>query len=271
MGERTGIAWTDATFNPWIGCTKVSPGCDRCYAERESERHGWAKWGIGEPRHRTSEAYWREPLKWDRKTKAIGKRTRVFCASLADVFDNEVPNKWRADLWGVIAATPNLDWLLLTKRIGNVAKMLPDSWGLGGWLNIWLGISIVNQAEADRDIPKLLTTSAAVRFVSYEPALGPVDFARPPLPFLNNTIEGERLIDWVIVGGESGPGARPFNLAWARSVIAQCKAAGVACFVKQLGTAPRTYNMAEPLALRDHKGGDWSEWPDDLQVREFPK
>lgn len=284
MGDKSSIEWTDATFNPWIGCTKVSPGCDRCYAERESERRGWAKWGVGEPRHRTSEAYWRAPLKWDRKAKATGKRTRVFCASLADVFDNEVPNKWRADLWGVIAATPNLDWLLLTKRIGNVAKMLPDSWGLGSWPNIWLGISIVNQEEADRDIPKLLATPAAVRFVSYEPALAPFDLSRwiHEIPADN---DGDRTghdgglisrIDWIIIGGESGPGARLFDIAWARSVIAQRKAAGVSCFMKQLGSRAGTLLRAydgtwESFPTKDRKGGDPAEWPADLRVREFPR
>ena len=175
MGAKTGIAWCDSTFNAWVGCTKVSPGCDHCYAEALDARHRWGgavHWGAGVPRYRTSASNWAKPLAWNRKAAASGKRWLVFTNSLADVFDNEVPGEWRADLFALIRQTQNLTWLLLTKRIGIAWKYLP-----GVVLpNIWLGASVVNQEEADRDIPKLLATPAAKRFVSYEPSLEAVDF-----------------------------------------------------------------------------------------------
>ena len=203
MAEITGIAWTDATFNPWIGCTQISPGCDHCYAEALDKRHRWGgatHWGDGVPRKRTSDAYWRQPLRWDRhaangllpdgKTPSNGRRPRVFCASLADVFDNEVDPQWRIDLLELIAKTAELDWLLLTKRIGNAHRMLDEAlavmshgltrWADVPWPNVWIGATVVDQEEAERDVPKLLATPAAVRFVSYEPALGPVDWTKFP-------------------------------------------------------------------------------------------
>jgi protein gp37 len=157
MAEVTGIAWCDHTFNPWIGCQKVSPACDHCYAETQDVRfHGGVHWGPGAPRRRTTDAYWRAPLLWHRKAKAAGVRRRVFCASSADVFDNAVPETWRQDLWALIAATPALDWLLLTKRPQNILKMLPANWG-GGWPSVWLGTSVENEVERRRRVPVLLT------------------------------------------------------------------------------------------------------------------
>lgn len=255
MAETTGIAWCDSTFNAWIGCTKVSPGCDHCYAEALDARHRWGgntHWGTAVPRYKTSANLWKQPLTWGRKAEQSGKPWRVFTNSLADVFDNEVPGEWRMDLLALIAATPSLSWLLLTKRIGNAAKMIPQE---NVYPNIWIGASIVNQEEADRDIPKLLAVKAAVRFISYEPALGPIDFG----------LLRHGGIHWVIVGGESRQGKyapRPFDLAWARSAVQQCKDAGVACFVKQLGSG---------LNLRDRAGADPAEWPADLRIREFPR
>ena len=183
-------------------------------------------------------------------------RRRVFCASLADVFDNEVDPQWRDDLFALIHATPHLDWLLLTKRIGNVSKMLPAdrrgspySWGCG-WANVWIGATVCNQDEADRDIPKLLATPAALRFVSIEPLLGPIDFRWAPWAhqaagqtyrdYLDsngsvNEYEALRQLDWIIVGGESGPDARPMNPAWARTLRDQCQDAGVPFLFKQHG------------------------------------
>lgn len=267
MGANTAIEWADHTFNPWIGCTKVSPGCDHCYAERDmSNRLHVVQWGAGQPRKRTSEANWRMPLRWNAQAEREGRRFRVFCASLADVFDNEVKASWRADLFSLIRDTPNLDWLLLTKRIGNAPAMLDDALaqitfrGLGSprwpWANVWLGATIVNQAEADRDIPKLLAVPAATRFLSMEPLLGPVEIS----PFLRGKHEAVDTIcqncprdadcecgyhtrkemkmpaiDWVIVGGESGPHARPMHPAWARSLRDHCNAAGVAFHFKQWG------------------------------------
>ena len=300
MGADTKIEWTDHTFNPWVGCTKVSPGCDHCYAEGWAKRSGHVQWGAGAARRRTSAANWRLPVKWDEQSRValaawqrfratcLGatdadlqaegfikpRRPRVFCASLADVFDNEVPQEWRRDLFALIAITPRLDWQLLTKRIGNVSDMVakiataPRMASHAGDLmahhwrngeppaNVSLGASIVNQPEADRDIQKLLATPAAKRFLSMEPLLGPVDLT----PFLwgkheavdpicqncprdadcecgYHTRRDLKLpaIDWVIVGGESGPKARPMHPQWAQSLRDQCNAAGVPFLFKQWG------------------------------------
>lgn len=297
MAEVTNIAWTDSTFNPWIGCTKVSPGCDHCYAEALDKRHRWGgatHWGDDQPRMRTSAANWRKPIAWNRKATETGKPWRVFCASLADVFDNKVPEHWRADLFDLIVATPALTWLLLTKRIGNAAKMLRDlQRPLTPAPNVWIGATIVNAEEAERDVPKLLATPAAVRFVSYEPALGPVDWTR----WLG--------IDWIIVGGESTQGAkaREFPIRWARSTVQQARKIGAAPFVKQLGSNLIDRNDAgfegdgddqwpagtadkvehDPFGqcdehqgapvrvhLRDRAGANPVEWPEDVRVREFP-
>lgn len=281
MAENTKIEWTDHTFSPWTGCTKVSPACDHCYAEGWAKRSGHVKWGSGQPRRRTSDANWRMPLKWNREAERTGVRPRVFCASLADVFDNEVDPAWRADLFKLIADTQNLNWLLLTKRVGNVMKManeVADMPRLGShtghliahqWRNgsppknVWLGATVVNQEEADRDIPKLLTVPAAKRFLSIEPMLGPMllPFERlrewNRIALLNQQEHAVSRIDWVIVGGESGPGARPMSPDWARSIRDQCEEAGVALFVKQMGGS------------RD-KRGELFDLPDDLRIREVP-
>lgn len=242
MAESTKIEWCDSTFNPFIGCTPVSPGCDNCYAARSTPaRTMGVMWGAGQPRHRTSAANWKQPEKWQRQATAFhaqhGRRRRVFCASLADVFDNEVPDEWRVDLFKLIAATPNLDWLLVTKRIGNVARMLGDHPTVPLLPNIWLGITVVNQEEVDRDVPKLLRVPAAVRFLSVEPMLGPVSFDglfADPSRISDGTNALEAL-SWVICGGESGPKARPMHPDWARSLRDQCAAAGVPFLFKQWG------------------------------------
>lgn len=273
---NSGIQWTDHTFNPWIGCTKVSPGCDHCYAETWANRFGTAIWGSGQPRHLTSASSWNLPRKWNREAEQRGIRYRVFCASLADVFDNEVDPAWRERLWGLIRETPHLDWLLLTKRIGNVQKMLPDDWDdewRDGYPNVWLGITVVNQEEADRDIPKLRRVAASRRFLSIEPLLGSVDLRFPTnrevheaaagmnldrLFFSFNGIEAEAKtgdgIHWVIVGGESGPNARPMHPDWARSLRDQCRDAGAAFHFKQWGEWQVVYD-------RDVDDPDWSRCP----------
>lgn len=270
MAENTAIEWADHTFNAWTGCTKVGPGCDGCYAEAWAKRSGTVRWGSGEPRRRTTPANWRLPVKWNAQAAAEGRRFRVFCSSLADVFDNEVPVEWRVDLFRLIAATPHLDWLLLTKRIGNAwPMMLEVAKRCGGgeqpMANVWLGATVVNQAEADRDVPKLLAVPARVRFLSIEPMLGPINLyrvalaegldlcalrglERPHETAAYRTPLGR--IDWVICGGESGPKARPMHPDWARSLKQQCQAAGVPFFMKQ---------MTKKAAI-----------PDDLMVREFP-
>jgi protein gp37 len=224
MGEHSKIEWTDHTFNPWIGCQKVSSACDNCYAEAWAKRAG-RDFSIPQ---RTIAANWREPLKWNRRVAESGTRQRVFCASLADVFDNRAPNEWRADLWTLIRSTPHLDWLIVTKRIGNAARMLPEDWG-NGYPNVWLLATVSRQAEADRDIPKLLQVPAVVHGLSMEPLLGPVNIGRWLQPYK------DQILDWVVVGGESGPKARPSHPDWFRSLRDQCQAAGVPFVFKQHG------------------------------------
>lgn len=305
MAVQTNIEWADSTFNPWIGCTKVGPGCDHCYAATMDARkvfQGVTHWGAGVPRQRTSDANWMQAHKWNDKpfyecadchwrgdkpetagTKLtdglhscpecdslnlIEARRRVFCASLADVFDNEVPQEWRYDLFNLILSTPNLDWLLVTKRIGNVQRMLnetlpesikalpaghPLAWP---WPHVWLGITVVNQAEADRDIPKLLEVDASVRFLSMEPLLGAIDLSRVMLPDGDSLGQGlfshgaGAGIDWVIVGGESGPESRPMHPDWARSLRDQCQVAGVPFLFKQWGE--HTSHDIDPNGLASH-------------------
>lgn len=244
MAAYSTIEWTDHTFNAWEGCTKVSPGCDNCYAEKRNARFGGGvavNWGPGAPRRRTSADNWGNPIKWQKRAAEFqaqyGRRQRVFCASLADVFDNEVPAEWRAALFALIASTPDLDWLLLTKRIGNVARMIeaPGMQKCGLPENVWLGATITCQEEADRDIPKLLAVSARVRFLSMEPLLGPVDLPEAKAFGLHGYGTHIMGVDWVIVGGESGPGARPMHPDWARNLRDQCAAAGVPFLFKQWG------------------------------------
>lgn len=222
MAENSAIEWTDATFNPWWGCAKVSPGCDNCYAQAFAARllpHHTTLWEPNGERRYFGEEHWSAPLRWERKARKLGKRLRVFCASMADVFDNadDLP-PLREMLWDLIRKTPNLDWLILTKRIGNVAKMVP--FGTIWPPNIWLGISVVNQEEADRDIPKLCMLPARVRFLSCEPLLGPIHL----------DCEG---LDWVIVGGESGPRARRMDEEWAIDLVTRCMETATAVFMKQ--------------------------------------
>lgn len=228
MAENSKIEWTDNTFNPWIGCTKVSPGCDHCYAEALMDtRYGRVEWGAGHDRVRTSPSNWQQPRKWNRQAEASGERPFVFCASLADVFDNEVDERWRADLMRLIEETPNLVWLLLTKRIGNVRKMTDPTRGCRILpSNTAIGATMVNQEEYDRDRIKLdeVKHFADVRFTfgSFEPLLGPVilDHYAP---------------DWIIVGGESGRDARFMDLAWARSLRRQSADLGRVFNFKQAG------------------------------------
>lgn len=246
MAENSAIEWTDHTFNPWVGCTKVSPACDHCYAESWAKRAGSPELWAGE-RRRTRPANWALPLKWDAAARAAGIRQRVFCASLADVFDNQVPSQWRYDLLALIAATTNLDWLLLTKRIGNAHAMLEEalsdlsfgvtSWAEMPWPNVWIGATVANQFEADRDIPKLLATPARIRFLSIEPMLGPLNFEGMWIDHKDPRMHENVLerIQWVICGGESGPGARPMQAEWARLLRDQCNALEVPFFFKQWG------------------------------------
>jgi protein gp37 len=244
--ENSKIEWTDHTFNPWVGCTKVSPACDGCYAEHLMDtRLGRVTWGAGEDRQRTAPANWRKPLAWDRAAAADPEPTYVFCASLADVFDNEVDPLWRRDLFDLIEKTPHLTWLLLTKRVGNVIKMtdplagcriVPD--------NAAIGSTMANQEEYDRDRMKLVEVKrvCAPRFTfgSFEPLLGPI-------------ILDKNAPDWIITGGETDQGqhkARFADPAWFRSMRDQAAALGRAFFMKQM-------TKKAPI-------------PADLMIREFP-
>lgn len=250
MVEHSKIEWTNHTFNPWLGCTAISPACDHCYAEAQTARFKQVGWGAHAPRKRTSEAYWRQPLLWNDKAEKSGVRFKVFCASLADVFDNHksILPEWRFDLWALIRATPHLDWLLLTKRPQNIERFLPAGWW-GGYSNVWLGTTVENQPEANRRIPHLLATPATKRFLSCEPLLGPVDLGQ--FVFQHETTEAG-FIDWVICGGESGPKARPMHPDWARSLRDQCQAAGVPFFFKQWGEwGDYTSNAGEHPAVED--------------------
>lgn len=306
MGANSNIEWCDHTFNPWEGCTKVSPGCAHCYAEARNKRFNGGtatNWGKGAPRRRTSIANWNKVIKWNRDAslflqctrgcrfqstvdglegfcpkcgdpQADCARPRVFCASLADWLDEEVPIAWLAELLDLIRSTPNLDWLLLTKRPQNFRARLAEvvamevSNGPSGtdqcygialaaaWLNgaepsnVWVGTTVEDQQRADERIPELLGIPARVRFLSCEPLLGPVDLAstiwnhtpaRTLVPMMKvedaKTLKSPLIpgIHWVICGGESGPGARPMHPNWARSLRDQCQASAVPFFFKQSG------------------------------------
>lgn len=241
MAERTTIGWCDRTWNPWWGCTKVSPACDPCYAEALDKRYGGNHWGPHAPRKRTSENYWAQPAKWDRADAKDGARSFVFCASMADIFDNQVDPQWRADAFAVMRATPNLVWLLLTKRPGLIQRLSEEAGGLPA--NAALGCTVVTQEEADRDIWKLLSAGPALfRFLSIEPMLGPVTLTNvdPPSPgvhgknFLWDTTLRAR-IDWVICGGMSGPDweANPMPESWARGLRDECAENRVPFYLKQ--------------------------------------
>lgn len=225
MAENSKIEWTDHTFNPWWGCTRVSPACDHCYAETFSHRLGLDLWGDGGVRRPMSESYWKQPIRWNTKALAAGVRYRVFCASMADVFEHSAElDAWRTRLWQLVDATPQLDWLLLTKRPQNVVRMTP--WGRDWPLNVWVGTTVENQAMARKRLKHLAKVPSVVRFVSCEPLLGPLDLSR-------ELVSG--VINWTIAGGESGPRSRPSAPDWFRSLRDQCVTAGVPFHFKQWG------------------------------------
>lgn len=346
MGDKSTIEWTDATWNPVRGCSRVSEGCRNCYAERVAARFsgpGQAYEGLAEmtpsgPRWtgevRLIEERLEDPLRWK-------KPRRIFVNSMSDLFHESLSDEAIDKVFAVMALCPQHTFQILTKRAERMQRYLSNAtlrvvdvrsdkikgtiilWPLP---NVWLGVSVENQQTADERIPQLLQTPAAVRWVSYEPALGPVSFADPDIDWeysdqyhngdwdwLGHSFLGEYdsitkmsfcktcgnksanpmhretrepYLDWVVVGGESGPGARPFDVQWARDVIAQCKAAGVPVFVKQLGAqpyregalrqnaaheGPGTHREHTPIILKDKKGGDINEWPLDLRVREYPR
>lgn len=242
MARDSRIEWTQHTFNPWWGCTKVSPGCKYCYAETWAKRIGQDVWGPKARRRELSESYWRQPIAWNREAAGLRNRPRVFCASMADVFEDRADVEARRHrLWKLIEDTPNLDWLLLTKRPHNVSRFSP--WGSSWPINVWLGCTAENQKWLEKRLPFLLKQPARVRFLSCEPMLGPIDLSAI------KKIEGSRVngIDWIIGGGESGHHARPMHPEWIASLRNQCVKAGIRFHFKQWGNW-------RPVSLRDLNG-----------------
>lgn len=328
MGEATKIEWAHHTWNPWRGCAHAKlpdgsehPGCLNCYAEAGSERNpkSLGTWGKDGTRAIGVETYWNLPHRWNRAAKKAGERHRVFFASFADVFEDRedlIPHRNRA--FEIIDRCPHLDFLVLTKRPQNIRRMwkgvssavtTPDiNYTTTKWVNepfpfrsnVWILTSVSDQATADAMVPELLKCRdlSPVLGMSCEPLLGPVHLMgwrnihdNGPCPACHDACETTRGLDWVIVGGESGHGARPCNVEWVRSLRDQCAAAAVACFTKQLGANIRCCEAIDPLDqwpepcprftgltydtirvhLRNAKGGDWEEWPEDLRVRQFPE
>lgn len=225
MARNSKIEWTDHTFNPWWGCTKVSPACDHCYAETWAKRVGLDVWSNGKPRRFLSDAYWRQPHRWNKVARLANQRARVFCASMSDVFEwKKELTPWRHKLWGLIEETPHLDWLLLTKRPHLATRLTPwnDSWPH----NVWLGVTVENQKWAEKRLPYLESIPANIRFLSCEPLLGEID--------LRDWLE-QNVIHWVIAGGESGFNARPSNPDWFLSLRDQCLAHDTPFHFKQWG------------------------------------
>lgn len=247
MSENSKIEWTDHTFNPWWGCQKVSEGCKNCYAETLDNRWKGGHWGPGSDRKPMSESYWHQPLKWNAAAQKAAIRAKAFCASMADVFeDNPMVSIHRSRLFELIDKTPWLIWQLLTKRPENINRFIPLHWAFRFPKNVWIGTSVENQAAAEERIPHLLNVQGAIRFLSCEPLLGPVDFSSWTYPkdFIGMEVSNieetesstlQQDIHWVIAGGESGPHARPMHVEWARSLRDQCQSSGVSFFFKQWG------------------------------------
>lgn len=253
--EGTGISWADLTFNPWIGCTKVGPACDGCYAETWDARHlhgPESHWGVGAPRKRTSIQNWNKPQRWNRIAAEAGVALRVFCLSLGDWADKEVEPAWRVELGDIIASTSALRWMMLTKRIPLVGQHLPLMFPGGVPANFWLGITVVTQAEVDRDLRRAVEVKRQLGisrlFLSMEPLVEPITI--PPELMTD--------VDLIIVGGESGAAPRSMPMEWPRDLMAQCRRWGVAFHFKQQSQAdfPRSFE-------------DFDSFPDDLRVREM--
>lgn len=301
MSEKTNIQYADHTFNPWIGCSKVSAGCANCYAERSMPAKMFGvKWGQPETYHLSKS--WDAPLRWQREAKQWCDSAEVckmaapkVMVSLCDWLDPDVSIEWLARFLDMIRRTPNLVWLLLTKRIewfhGRLHAVCEDGamkesaevidfvsrWKSGHKVpqNVAIGVSVEDQKTADERIPKLLRIPAWRRWVSAEPLLGPIEFGAVPGGMKPPIYQDQRIkIDWIAVGGESWPRARPCNVEWIRSIVQQCKAS-VPCFVKQVGTLP-IVGPCQPdgalsysrLSVKHPKGSDAAEWPEDMRVSE---
>lgn len=280
MGNVSNIAWTDSTFNGWVGCTEAGPGCDSCYARDLDARYQWGvkkgdrrtdglapHWGAGAPRYRTSAGNWRGPILWNKSAETLRVPRKVFAHSLSDVFDNEVPDEWRADLFALMKITPWLRWQVLTKRVPNIRKMLPADWGKG-YPNVGLVATVVDHQEFERDGPRLLSVPARWHGFSVEPQLNTLGI-----------LSARRLLDeypgskWIITGGESAQKAkdgtpavaREYDLRWARDII---RIAAISrntyAFVKQTGARPIGCDAPE-----DGAGAKPERWPADIRVRDF--
>lgn len=250
MGRFSKIQWCHHSFNGWWGCSRVSPACTFCYAEAFAKRTGHGVWGKESPRRFFGEKHWNEPRKWNRKAQERGVRERVFSASMADVFEERSDlDESRLRLWNLIEETPNLDWLLLTKRPWNISSMVPRSWMSRPAPNVWYGTTTENQEWADKRIPPLFEVPAVVRFISAEPLLGRVNF-HLNWPGLS----------WVIAGCESGPKARPTEWEWFRSLRDQCAVTGsTAFFLKQAKVNGKVVGTPEL------DGETWTQIPKVLQ------
>jgi protein gp37 len=255
MSELTGIQWTLRTWNPWRGCDKVHVRCGNCYMFAEQTRYGQ------DPSTVVRTKTWADPIRWQRNAEKCGVTEKVFTCSWSDWFHKDA-DQWRDEAWAVVKSCPNLIFQILTKRPERICNHLPSDWG-NGYPNVWLGSSLDPQ---DKGGMALFQNHAKVKFLSLEPLLGPVDLT----PALGD-------LDWVILGGESGHKARPCSVEWIRDAVKQCQSAGVKVFVKQLGARPieaqqtfGTVTAARSIVLKDKKGGDIAEWPEDLRVREFP-
>lgn len=273
MGKDSKISWTHSTFNPWWGCLEVSPACDNCYAREVAARFSPGLWGKDAPRRFFGDKHWNEPLKWNATAKKAGQRHRVFCASMADICeDRRDLDPHRERLWKLIEATPDLDWMLLTKRPENYRTMLPSRWIIGEKPerpNVWLGTTAENQRRADERIPHLVSVPAAVYWISAEPLLGPIDFRR----HWSREVETGQLssafvhgINWVIVGGESGDAPRRMDPQWARDIRKQCQENGAAFHFKQKGRV-----LSAEMGCKNKEGKEMSEWPEEFRVQDFPK
>lgn len=317
MAEKSNIEWTDATANFWWGCQKVSAGCQHCYADTLANRYGKQIWGSPKTTERErKKAIWNNVKKWDKKAREEGRRIRMFTMSMGDFFeDHPQLVEWRDEAMTLLESLTNIDVQLLTKRPENVPVMA-ERW-MDNWpKHIWIGTSVEDQKSADERIPYLLAVPTKVRFLSMEPLLGAVDitpfvsplefdeimsldrrdpdaamarkeiFASVPRPDVKDLYKLDYMphlltpqtVDWVIVGGESGHGARPCAIEWIESIVEQCQSAEVPVFVKQLGAFPASIyrkdlegKFAWRAKLNDRKGGDLSEFPESLRVREFPK
>lgn len=284
MSENSKIEWTNHTFNAWWGCEKVSAGCKFCYAESLDNRYHNANphWGPGSTRKPMSENYWKQPIKWNAAAMKAGVKAKVFCSSMADVFEGHPDTLEHLNrLLLLIIDTPYLTWQLLTKRPENIMRLIPEVWRTDFPHNVWIGTSVENQEAAELRIPHLLKVPAKVRFLSCEPLLGPLDLRMfkgngcwfPVLHQLErcNNIPKNQYIHWVIAGGESGPHARPMNIEWVRSLRDQCQTAEVAFFFKQWGEyiyneleSPHTsgfVRIGKKAAGRYLDGRTWDEFP----------